>query len=37
MAKVDVTREMETSEGTFLYATGVLTSDVFGLIKNTIK
>ncbi len=34
MAKVDVTREMETSEGTFLYATGVLTSDVFGLIKN---
>ena len=32
--KPDMHREIETDKGTYLYATGVLTSDVFGLIKN---
>lgn len=33
-SKIDLTRELETGEGTFLFATGVLATDVYGLIKN---
>ena len=32
--KTDMHREIETDKGTYLYATGILTSDIFGLIKN---
>lgn len=32
--KADMHRELETENGTYLYATGILTSDVFGLIRN---
>ena len=30
----DMHRELETSKGVYLHATGVLSSDIFGLIKN---
>lgn len=32
--KSDMHKEIETENGTYLYATGILTSDIFGLIKN---
>lgn len=32
--KSDMHREISTENGTYLYATGILTSEIFGLIKN---
>lgn len=32
--KSDMHREIETDKGTYLYATGVLTSNIYGLIRN---